>query len=78
MTTEPSTELGLSTRDRLVQDQGRAELQLRGVVRQLDETQVTQQALFRQKLALETLVNYLKTVLQDNALTDFTERKADV
>lgn len=50
-------------RDRLVKDQGLAETQLKGVLKQLDDVQSTQHNLARQRIALETLINYLKTVL---------------
>lgn len=65
----------LSLKERLVRDQGLAETQLKGVVRQLEEVQVTQQTLAKQKIALETLINYLRTVLATNASTDTSQRQ---
>lgn len=50
-------------RDRLVKDQGLAETQLKGVLKHIEEVQVAQQTLTKQKIALETLINYLRTVL---------------
>lgn len=50
-------------RDRLVKDQGLAETQLKAVLKHIEEVQVAQQTLTKQKIALETLINYLRTVL---------------
>lgn len=50
-------------RERLIKDYGVAETQLRGVVNQLEEIQRAQQTLLQQKIALETLVNYLKILV---------------
>lgn len=57
-------------RTQLVKDQNAAETQLGGVLKQLNEVQAAQQLLTKQRLALETLINYLKTVLQTHAPTD--------
>lgn len=50
-------------KSRLTKDLCTAEDQYKSVLKRLDELNLNQQILLKQKLALETLVNYLKAVL---------------
>lgn len=56
-------EKALKLEQKLKQDLEKAQDQLRTVDKQLTELQKTQQMLFRQRVALEALVNYLATNL---------------